>query len=181
MKRTIVALGLVGLLALTVATAFAWGPWSGGPWSGRGFGPYGYGPRFGPGVAGINLSADRIAKIQKIQGDRYAEMAKLRTEMFTKAGELQVLFREPALDQAKIAVKQKEITTLQAQMQEKALAAQTAVAEVLTPEQRAQLPAFGPAAGPGFGPGFGPGRGFGPGMGMGPMGMGPRMGFGPRW
>lgn len=41
-------------------------------------------------------------------------------------------------------------------MQEKALAIRTAVAETLTPEQRAQLPAFGP-------------------------GMGPRMGFGPRW
>jgi hypothetical protein len=135
-------------------------------------------------VAGINLSADQIAKIQKIQGDRYAEMAKLRTEMFTKAGELQVLFREPTLDQAKIAAKQKEIAALQAQMQEKALAARTEAAEVLTPEQRAQLPAFGPGVGPGFGPGrdFGPGRGFGPGMGFGPrMGFGPPMGFGPRW
>jgi len=179
MKRTMVALGLVGVLALMASAAFAWGPWSG-----RGFGPYGYGPRFGPGVAGINLSADQIAKIQKIQGDRYAEMAKLRTEMFTKAGELQVLFREPTLDQAKIAAKQKEIAALQAQMQEKALAARTEAAEVLTPEQRAQLPAFGPGVGPGFGPGrdVGPGRGFGPGMGFGPrMGFGPPMGFGPRW
>jgi len=176
MKRTMVALGLVGVLALMASAAFAWGPWSG-----RGFGPYGYGPRFGPGVAGINLSADQIAKVQKIQSDRYAEMTKLRTEMFTKAGELQVLFREPTLDQAKIAAKQKEIATLQAQMQEKGLAARTAMAEVLTPDQRAQVPAFGPGAGPGFGPGFGPGQGFGPGMGMGPMGIGPRMGFGPRW
>jgi Spy/CpxP family protein refolding chaperone len=172
-----VALGLVGLLALTAATAFAWGPWSG-----RGFGPFGYGPGYGPGVAAPNLSADQVTKIQKIRGDQYAEMAKVRTEMFTKAGELQALFREPALDQAKIAAKQKEITALQTQMQEKELAARTAVAEVLTPEQRAQLPAFGAGAGPGFGPGFGPGRGFGPGMGYGPrMGYGPPMGFGPRW
>jgi len=182
MKRTMVALGLVGALALTASAAFAWGPWSG-----RGFGPFGYGPGYGPGVASANLSADQTAKIQKIQGDRYAEMAKVRSEMFAKAGELQALFREPTLDQAKIAAKQKEITALQSQMQEKALAARTAVAEVLTPEQRAQLPAFGPGVGPGFGPGFGPGRGFGPGMGMGPMGMGARMGygpgigFGPRW
>jgi Spy/CpxP family protein refolding chaperone len=125
-----------------------------------------------------NLSQDQIAKIQKIQSDRYAEMAKLRSEIFEKAGELRALFREPTLDKDKIAAKQKEIVAFQAQMQEKALAARTAVAEVLTPEQRAQLPAFGPGAGPGFGPGFGPGHGFGPGMGM---GMGPRMGFGPRW
>jgi hypothetical protein len=61
-------------------------------------------------------------------------------------------------------------------MQEKALATRTAVAETLTPEQRAQLPAFGP----GMGSGVGPGRSFGPGMGMGRMGMGPGMGFGPR-
>jgi Spy/CpxP family protein refolding chaperone len=176
MKRTMVVLGLVGLLGLTAATAFAWGPWSG-----RGFGPFGYGPGYGQGVAAPNLSPDQIAKIQKIQGDRYAELAKVRTEMFAKAGELQALFREPALDQAKISAKQKEITALQVQMQEKGLAARIAVAEVLSPEQRAQMPAFGPGMGSGFGPGFGPGRGIGPGMGMGPMGMGPRMGFGPRW
>ncbi|MBI4573990.1 MAG: Spy/CpxP family protein refolding chaperone [candidate division NC10 bacterium] len=171
MKRTVVALGLVGVLALTASAVFAWGP----GW-GRGLGP-GYGP--GPAVA--NLSPDQTAKIQKIQSDRYAEMANVRSEMFAKRAELQALFREQTLDQDKIAAKQKEIVALQAQMQEKALAARTAVAEVLTPEQRAQLPALGPGMGPGFGPGFGPGRGIGPGMGMGPMGMGPRVGFGPRW
>jgi Spy/CpxP family protein refolding chaperone len=174
MKRTGVALGSVAVLVLGASAAFAWGPWAG-----RGVGPFGYGPGFGPGFASINLSPDQIAKIQKIQSDRYTERAKARSEMFAKAGELQALLREPALDQAKIAAKQKEIAALQAQMQEKALAARTAVAEVLTPEQRAQLPAFGFGAGPGSGPGFGPGRGFGPGMGMGPMGMGARTGFGP--
>ncbi|MFI5340594.1 MAG: Spy/CpxP family protein refolding chaperone [Candidatus Methylomirabilales bacterium] len=174
MKGTMVALGLVGALALTATAAFAWESW-------RGVGPFGYGPGNGLDLASTNLSADQTAKIQKIQRDQFAEMAKLRTEMFTKAGELQALFREPTLDKAKIATKQKETTGLQAQMQEKALAAWTAVAEVLTSEQRAQLPASGPGMGPGFGPGFGPGRGFGSGMGMGPMGMGPRMGFGPRW
>ena len=166
MKRTVVALGLVGVLVLTASAAFAWGP----GW-GRGFGP-----GYGPGSAVANLSQDQIAKIQKVQSDRYAEMAKVRSDMFAKRAELQALFREPNLDQPKIAAKQKEIAALQAQMQEKALAARTAVAEVLTPEQRAQLPAFGPGMGPGFGPGFGAGRGFGPGM-----GFGPRMGYGPGW
>jgi len=158
MNRTIVALGLVGALTLMAATAFAWGP---------GFGR-GMGMGYGPGMAGVNLSPEQAAKIQKIQGDRYAEMAPFRTEMVAKRTELQALFREPALDQAKIAAKQKEVTTLQAQMQEKALAARLAVAEVLTPEQRAQMPGFGPGMGPGVGRGMG-------------MGHGPRMGFGPRW
>jgi Spy/CpxP family protein refolding chaperone len=143
-------------MAVTAATAFAWGPGFG---HGMGMG-YGPGPGYGPGAAVSNLTTEQIAKLQKIQGDRYAEMAKVRNEMFAKRTELQALFRDPVLDQAKIAAKQKEITTLQAQMQEKGLATRTAVAETLTPEQRAQMPAFGP--------GFGGGRGGG-------------MGFGPRW
>jgi Spy/CpxP family protein refolding chaperone len=150
MKKTMVALGVVGVMALTAATAFAWGPGMG----------RGIGSGVGPGMAGVNLSAEQVAQIQKIQSDRYAEMAPVRNEMVTKRTELQALFREPALDQAKIAATHKEITALQAQMQEKALAARMAVAEVLTPEQRAQMPAFGPGMG---------------------MGYGPRMGFGPRW
>lgn len=167
MKKTVVAVGLVGLLALTASMAFAWGPGWG---RGYGYGPYGPGPA----VVGPTLSAEQVAKIQKIQSDRYAEVATVRNEMFTKRTELQALFREPALDQAKVAAKQKEIAALQAQMQEKALAARTAVAEVLTPEQRAQMPAFGSGMGPGFGRGHG--------MGYGPrMGFGPGMGFGPRW
>ena len=169
MRKTMVVLGLVSAMALTAATAFAWGP-GGGRGMGMGYGP-GQGSGVGPGVATQNLSAEQVAKIQKIQGDRFAEMTTVRTEMFTKRTELRNLFREPVLDQAKIAAKQKEIAALQAQMQEKALATRTAVAEVLTPEQRAQMPAYGP----GMGSGFGQGRG------MGMMGRGPGMGFGPRW
>ncbi len=163
MKKTVVAIGFVGIMALTAATAFAWGPGMG----------RGYGSGYGPGGAAPNLSAEQIEKIQKIQNDRYAEMATVRNEMFTKRTELRNLFHEPVLDQAKIAAKQKEIATLQAQMQEKALATRTAVAETLTPEQRAQMPAFGPGMGSGFEPGQG--------RGMGMMGRGPGMGFGPRW
>ena len=160
MRNTIVVVGLIGAMALSAATAFAWGP-GGGRGMGRGYG-------YGPGAAAPNLSDDQVAKLQKIQADRYAEAAKLRNDMLAKRLEIQALFRAPVLDQAKIAAKQKEITALQAQTQEKGLATRTAAAEVLTPEQRAQLPTFGPGTGPGFGRGMG-------------MGYGPRMGFGPRW
>jgi Spy/CpxP family protein refolding chaperone len=159
MRKTMVVIGLVSAMALTAATAFAWGP--------------GMGRGYGPGMAGLNLSAEQIEKIQKIQGDRYAEMAPVRNALFTKRTELRNLFRESVLDQAKILAKQKEMTALQAQMWEKGLAARLAVAEVLTPEQRAQIPAFGPGVGPGYGPGQS--------RGMGMMGRGPGMGLGPRW
>jgi len=184
MKRTAIVVGLMGALVLATSAAFAWGPgWGRGfgpPGSGAGYGPpawaSGVGPGYGPGLPVANLSADQIAKIRKIQSDRYGEMTKLRTDLFAKHQELAALYREPTLDKGKIAAKQKEVEALQAQMLEKGLAARTEVGEVLTPEQRAQLPAFGPGAGPGFGPGYGPGMMRGP-----RMGYGPPMGFGPRW
>jgi Spy/CpxP family protein refolding chaperone len=162
MKRTMVILGVAGALALLGSAALAWGPGMG----------HGMGMGLGPGMAGVNLSPEQVTRIQKIQADRSAEMVPMRSEMFSKRTELQALLREPVLDQAKIAAKQKEITALRAQMQEKGLAARIAVAEVLTPEQRAQMPAFGPGMEPGFGPGQGGG--------MGMMGHAAGMGFGPR-
>lgn len=180
MKRIAVTVGLVAALTLVAAAAFAWGPWSG-----RNFGPAGYGPGYGPpawspgvrpgygpGLPVTSLSSDQITKIRKIHSDLYPQVTRIRTEMFTKAGELQALFRERTLNKTKIAAKQKEIAALQTQMQERVLAARTELAEVLTPEQRAQLPAFGP----GIGAGFGPGMRFGP-----RMGFGPGVGFDPRW
>jgi Spy/CpxP family protein refolding chaperone len=139
MKRMVVALGLAVAVTLTAATVFAWGPGMG-----RGFG-HGYGAA----EAIPNLSAEQSAKIQKIQCDRFAEASKVRSEMYAKRIELQALFREPVLDQAKIASKQGEIVALQTQMQEKGLAARTAIVETLTPEQRVQLPAIGPGSGGG--------------------------------
>lgn len=149
MKRMAVALGLAVAVTLTAATVFAWG--SG---MGRGMGQ-GFGCGYGASAVVPNLSTEQAAKIRKIQSDRYAEAATLRSEMYARKIELQALFREPELDQAKITGKQKEITALQNRLQEKGLAARTAVAEILTPEQRAQLPAYGPGSGGGRGRGMG--------------------------
>jgi hypothetical protein len=55
---------------------------------------------YGPGTAGVNLSPKQVAKIQKIQADRYAEIAPVRNEMFTKRTELQNLFRCRPSDRA---------------------------------------------------------------------------------
>ena len=120
MKRLLVAVAVVGML-MVAASAFAQVPAAPAP----------------------AHSAEQIAKVQKIQTDRIAEMGKLKTEMSAKQLELQGLFREPNLDRAKIEAKQKELATLQAQMVEKEHAYRLSMAEVLTPEQRAQLPAFG--------------------------------------
>jgi hypothetical protein len=118
MKRMSVALAVVGML-MVAASAFAQAP------------------------AAPALSTEQAAQIQKIQAERLAEMGKFKTEMSAKQVELQALFREPNLDRTKIEAKQKELASLQGQMVEKEHAYRLSMAEVLTPEQRAQLPAFG--------------------------------------
>jgi len=119
-KKAAVTLGLVMAMVLAASAAFAWGP------------GFGYGPVYGAPA----LSPEQIAQLQKIQADQLAVMAKLRSEMFAKRLELQALYREPALDQAKISAKQQELLAIQMQIQENALAVRTAAVEVLTPEQR---------------------------------------------
>ena len=120
MKRMVVALALMGML-MVAASAFAQAPAAPAP----------------------ALSAEQIAKLQKIQAERIAGMGKLKTEMSAKQVELQSLFRQPDLDRSRIEAKQKELAVLQAQMVEEEHGYRLAMAEVLTPEQRAKLPAFG--------------------------------------
>jgi Spy/CpxP family protein refolding chaperone len=173
-KIFIIGLCVVLGLALVATIALAWGP---------GFGPR-FGLAFGPGFRGPvygfppipNLTADQSAKIQALRDDFLKEIEPLQKELYTKGMELRNLWSNPKADQTAIAAKQKQISNLQSQLQDKATNLGLAIRKVLTPEQLAQLPAFGP--GGGFGPpvGFGPGRGFNP-----PAGFGPPVGFGPRW
>jgi Spy/CpxP family protein refolding chaperone len=172
-KTTIVGLGLILLLALVATVALAWGPGF-GPGFGRGFG----GPAFGsPPIP--NLTADQSAQIQALRDGFLKEIEPFQKELYAKGQEFRNLWQSPNPDQAAIAAKQKEIFNVQSQLQDKATNLGLEIRKVLTPEQLAQLPAFG--TGGGFGPprGFGPPAGFGPPVGFGPpMGMGSPFG---RW
>ena len=154
MKKTIViGLSLVLGLALVATVALAWGPGF-GPGFGRGFG----GPAYGsPPIP--NLTAEQSAQIQALRDGFLKEIEPLQKELYPKGQELRSLWQSPNPDQTAIAAKQKEISNLQSQLQEKATSLGLEIRKVLTPEQLAQLPAAG--------------RGFGPGMGFGPM-MAPR-------
>jgi Spy/CpxP family protein refolding chaperone len=156
-KTTIVGLGLILVVALVATVALAWGPGF-GPGFGRGFG----GPAYGvPPIP--NLTAEQSAQIQALRDDFLKEIEPLQKDLLAKRTELRSLWSNPNSDPAAITAKQKEIWDLQSKLQEKAASLGLEIRKMLTPEQIAQLPAFGP------GPGFGPGRGFGPPM-MGPRG-----------
>ncbi len=173
MKKTIVAVLVVALL-VTAGVAMAQG-WGRGPGYGPGSGP-GYGPRgaWGP---GLNLTPEQSQKMQALQEGFLKETLPLRNELQIKQLELRTLWAQTNPDQAKILAKQKEINALRGQLQEKGTQNRLEMRKILTPEQQAQLGAYGPGFGPGYGMKGGMmGGGFGSGR-----GMGYGTGYCPRW
>ncbi len=157
MKKTIVVLGLVAVMVLGVAYAFAQGP--------------GQGPGHRPGWGHekwSSLTPEQQTKFQELRQKFNDETAQLRGTMLTKRLELQSLWTNPKSDSKAILDKEKEFRSLQDQMKDKAVQFKLESRKILTPEQLSQ-----------FGPGWGMGRGFGGGNmmggrhGMGRGGMGP--------
>ncbi len=175
MKKTIIAVLAVALLAVAgVAMAQGWGR---GP--GMGYGPgMGPGPGYGPGMAwgsGLNLTPEQTQKMEALRESHLKETLPLRNELQIKQLELRTLWAQTNPDQAKILAKQKELNAFREQLQEKATVHRLEMRKVLTPEQQAQLGAYGPGFGRGYGMKGGMmGGGFGPGRGMGYGGC-------PRW
>jgi len=171
MRKMIVGLMVVALLATAgMAMAQGWGRGMGyGPGPGAGYGPgsgMGYGPKGSWGPA-LNLTAEQNQKVQAMREGFFKESLPLRNEMQIKQLELRTLWAQTNPDQDKILAKQKEINALRAQLQEKGTRHRLEMRKVLTPEQQAQIGAFGPGFGPGAGRGMGMRGGFGPGRGMG--------------
>jgi Spy/CpxP family protein refolding chaperone len=135
-KTTIIALSLALALALMATAALAWGP-------GRG---YGMGPGYGtPAIP--NLTAEQSSKIQALQKAHLYDIAPLQEDLFKKRTELRSLWLTQNPDQAKITALQKEVLNLQSKLQEKGTNLSLEIRKVLTPEQQAQMAAFGPRMG----------------------------------
>jgi Spy/CpxP family protein refolding chaperone len=167
-KMIVVVLAVTVLVTAGVAMAQGWGRGPGyGPGPGAGYGPgqgMEYGPR-GSWGANLNLTPEQTQKMQAMREGFFKETLPLRNEMQIKKLELSTLWAQTNPDQEKIMAKQKEINALRAQMQEKGTKNRLEMRKILTPEQQAQVTAFGPGFGRGHGMkgGFGPGRGMGPG------------------
>ena len=161
---------VVALVATaSVSMAQGWGRGSGygpGPCNLGPCGPgagLGYGPR-GAWGSGLNLTSEQTQKMQALQENFFKESLPLRNAMQIKQLELSTLWVQANPDQEKLLAKQKEINALRTQLQEKATLNHLEMRKILTPEQQAQLGAYGPGygiRGGMMGGGFGPGRGMG--------------------
>jgi len=153
MKKTIIVLGLVGVMLVGAIYAFAQDPGY-GPGAGKmGRGDWGY-------QKGLNLTPDQKAKFQEMRQKFNDETAQLRETLLAKRLELQSLWSNPNADSKTIMEKEREMRDPQGQMTDKAVQMRLEGRNILTPDQLAQI---------------GQGRGMGPG---GRMGRGGMMGYG---
>jgi hypothetical protein len=150
-------LAIVGLIGYS-ADAYAWGRGGGcgaGPAAGNcprsGFGGQGFGG---------NLTDEEIATVQKERSAFLESTRELRERHYQKELELRAEIAKQNPDVKKAAELQKEVSTLESEMDQKRL------------EHRLKMKKDYPQIyGKGFGGGFG--RGMGPGYGMGGGGKGP--------
>ena len=163
MKRFLILTAVLLLTATLAVPAFAY---CGGGQQGFGGGPWG-----GPASwRGLNLTPEQTAKIDELRTAFLKDTKPLRDQMFSKRGDLRLLWLDKNPDQAKIAAAQKEVRALRDQLQDKRTAFMLEVRKNLTPEQQARFNSycqggFGQGRGMGMGPGGGRGMG-GPGPGM---------------
>ena len=159
---------LVTVLIVMALSAYAFAY---GPGSGRGHGGADcYGPDRSV-LSQLNLTPEQTAKINALREANLRDTKPLKDKMFSKRGDLKLLWLQKNPDQSKITAAQKEIRALRDQMQDKMTVYRLDVLKVLTPEQQEKLKASRWGRGPGMkggGPGMGPGMGQGPGMGGGP-------------
>ena len=190
-KLVITVVAVLAMVALT-ASVYAVGPGCG---RGHGGGQHCYGGGSCGGeigaVSGMNLTAEQTEKIEALRIAHMTDIKPIQDQMFSKRGDLKLLWLKKNPDQKKIAEINKEIRALRDQMIDKMTAHRLEMTNILTPEQQKLLKAhkpgrcFGPqmkgakgmkggagCQGPQGGPQGNRGHhGGGPGMGM-EMGMG---------
>ncbi len=116
--------------------------WKGGPGGAMGYG----GGYYGAGILnqpGLNLTAEQISKIRAMDEQFVRETKPIQDKLYSKSGDLKILWMERTPDQQKINALQAETRALRDQMQDKATAHRLAVLNVLTPEQRDKVQMYG--------------------------------------
>ena len=185
MKKLVIILGSVMLIAAIAYPVFAWGPGMGrgqGFLGNRGGGP-GYCWRYDRGDS--NLTQEQQGALDQLNERFFKETDSLRKEIWAKSDELNNLLNAPDPDAEKAKALHKEIIDLRGKMAEKRLDFSLEERKI-NPDARfgggygrgygRHMKGYGPRAGMGYGrhmKGYGPRAGMGYGRHMGDYGQGP--------
>jgi Spy/CpxP family protein refolding chaperone len=145
MRKAIFILIITLILAVTVMPASA-SRYERGPGA-----VHGYGKDI-TAIPDLNLTEEQSAKITSLRETFLKDIKPLQDKLFSKRGDLKLLWRDKNPNQAKILATQKQIRTLRGQIQDRATVHQLAVRKALTSEQQDKIKAFKHAA-------YGPDRG----------------------
>jgi Spy/CpxP family protein refolding chaperone len=97
-------------------------------------------------IPDLNLTVEQKAQITLLRETFLKDVKPLRDKLFSKRGDLKLLWKDKNPNQAKILATQKQIRTLRGQIQDRATVQRLAVRMVLTSEQQDKIKAFKHAA-----------------------------------
>jgi len=150
MKKTIIIISSILLVAFVAGSVFAWGPDKGRRMMGAGFNQDC--PRYGGGQGGINdLSKDQRDKLTALRQQFIDETYELRSAKFAKQQEMRMLMETSDPDREKLSKLSKELTDLQGQVRDKGIDLRLKAKKI--------APELGRGAGFGQGCGKCPGKG----------------------
>lgn len=120
MKKTIIIISSILLVAFVAGSVFAWGPGSGRGMMGAGFNQDC--PRYGGGQDRTSdLSKDQRDKLTALRQQFIDETYELRSAKFAKQQEMRMLMETSDPDREKLSKLSKELTDLQGQVRDKGI------------------------------------------------------------
>jgi len=131
MKKLTTIFATAIFVAVVATSAFAYGP-------GGGRGAYLGGDPLAV-AQELNLTAEQTAKIKELREQRLKDIKPLQDKIFSKRGDLRLLWLEKNPDQKKILALQKEIRDLRGQLQDKTTNMRLSVYNLLTPDQKDKI------------------------------------------
>jgi Spy/CpxP family protein refolding chaperone len=135
MRKAIFILVIALILAVTVMPASA-SRYERGPGA-----VHGYGNDI-TAIPDLNLTVEQKAQITSLRETFVKDVKPLRDKLFSKRGDLKLLWRNNNPNKAKILAMQREIRMLRGQIQDRATVQRLAVRKVLTSEQRDKIKVF---------------------------------------
>ena len=135
MRKAIFILVISLILAVTVMPVSA-SRYGRGPGAGHGYG------KDITAIPDLNLTAEQKAQITSLRETFLKDIKPLRDKIFSKRGDLKLLWSDKNPDKGKILATQKHIRTLRGQIQDRATVHRLAVRKALTSEQQDKIKAF---------------------------------------